>query len=154
MSLIEYAECELDYAGLGDADSDYGGMLKTAALDLIRVFAEQGHSGASAAMVTGIVERLMRFEPLTPLTGADDEWNILDYDDHLYAQNRRCSRVFKRADGTAFDVEGRIFREPDGSCYTSRNSHVDITFPYTPTQEYVDVDEDGNPVDGTSQTAA
>ena len=39
-----------------------------------------------------------------------------------------------------YDMDGRVFREPNGTCYTSRNSRVDITFPYTPTTEYVDVE--------------
>lgn len=30
--------------------------------------------------------------------------------------------------------------EPDGGCYTSRDSLVPVTFPYTPKSEYVDVD--------------
>jgi hypothetical protein len=148
-NLVEFAEQELDAIGVGDPDADYNGILKTAVLDIIRVFSEQGHSGASAAMVTAMVEKLMRYEPLTPLTGAPDEWCELDgHGDDLAAQNKRCFHVFRRADGTAYDIDARVFRSPDGDTYSGgRHGHTDITFPYTPTVEYVDVDEHGEPIE-------
>lgn len=74
MSLVEHAERELRAAGLFDEDSDYDGMLGPAALDIVRVFADQGHSGFSAALTTDIVTRLMRYEALTPITDDPDEW--------------------------------------------------------------------------------
>jgi hypothetical protein len=51
MSLVEHAEDELRRAGLFDKDSDYDGILGQAALEVVRVFANQGRSGASAANV-------------------------------------------------------------------------------------------------------
>ena len=143
MSLTEHAERELRAAGLFDNDSDYDGMLGDAVLELIKVFAGQGHSGMSAGIVTSLFEKLARYEPLGPLTGEDDEWVQLDYGNNIAAQNKRCGHVFKRADGTAYDGEGRVFRESNGACHTSSASRVDITFPYTPVTEYVDVPEGG-----------
>lgn len=105
-------------------------------LELIRVFGKQGHSGMSASYCISIFEKLARFEPLCPLTGADDEWNNVAED---MWQNNRCSHVFKGADGRAYDIDARIFREPDGCCFTNYDSRVYITFPYTPAREYVDV---------------
>jgi hypothetical protein len=55
-------------------------------------------------------------------------------------QNNRCCHVFKDNAGNAYDIDGKIFREPDGACYTSRDSRVPVTFPYTPVREYVDVE--------------
>lgn len=106
-----------------------------------KLFSLEGHSGFSGAYAIAALEKLLRFEPLRPLTGEEDEWVWLDYGDEMKAQNKRCGHVFMRADGTAYDSEGRIFREPDGYCFTSKGSAVDITFPYTPTREYVDVKE-------------
>ena len=54
-------------------------------------------------------------------------------------QNNRASHVFKCSDGQAYDIEGKIFRDKAGHCYTNRDSRVDVTFPYTPKREYVDV---------------
>lgn len=108
-------------------------------LELLRVFAKQGHSGLSAPHCIEMFHKLAMFEPLCPLQGTDDEWNEVG-DGHW--QNNRCSHVFKDADGRAYDIHGRVFREPDGCCYTSYGSRVYITFPYTPTREYVDVPKD------------
>lgn len=78
MSLVDYAQKELDRAGLFDSDSDYGGMLGDACLAIVKVFSEQGHSGFSAEMTTQIVSKLMRYEPLTPLTSDPSEWMEVD----------------------------------------------------------------------------
>tara|TARA_Y100000296_G_C5133042_1_gene236621 strand:+ start:127 stop:447 length:321 start_codon:yes stop_codon:yes gene_type:complete len=72
-NLVEYAKQELEAAGLFDKDSDYDGMLGTAALELVEVFAKQGHSGFSASIVTSLVNKLFKYEPLGPLTGEDYE---------------------------------------------------------------------------------
>jgi hypothetical protein len=133
-NMTEFAKRELELAGLFRADSDYGGHIGNAVLKIIELFASEGHSGFSAHLAIDIFERVARFEPLTPLTGADDEW--FEPTPGLF-QNVRCPRVFKDADGT-YDSEGRIFRDPDGSCVTNKDSRVAITFPYTPKREYVD----------------
>lgn len=138
-NLTLHAERELKVAGLLGSNDEYDQAVADATLEIVKVFAKQGHSGFSASVTTSLVEKLMRFEPLGPLTGEDDEWTILDYDEDMKGQNKRCSHVFLRADGTAYDIEGKVFREPDGCCYTNGDSHMDITFPYTPTTEYVDV---------------
>lgn len=104
-------------------------------LELIDAFAKQGHSGFSANYAVNAFNKLARFEPLGPLTGEDSEW--VEVGPQMW-QNNRCSRVFKEADGRAYDIDGRIFRDPDGTCVTNRDSRVFVTFPYTPTSEYVD----------------
>lgn len=96
MSLVEYAESELKLAGLFDADSDYDGMLGTATLEIVKVFADQGHSGTSAMMVTELASRLMRYEPLTPLTYGPEEW--VEVADSLW-QNKRKFDVFSKDGG-------------------------------------------------------
>ncbi len=133
-NLTDYAERELRAAGLFDEDSDYGGMLAEGVMKLVVEFSAQGHSGFSANQTINIFERVARFEPLGPLTGEDDEWNEIG--DGVY-QNRRCSHVFKEH-GEAYDINGRIFREKGGATYTSKDSRVAVTFPYTPKSEVVD----------------
>lgn len=73
-NLVTHAERELRKAGLFDADSDYGGMLADAVIELIAAFSKQGHSGMSAAMTRDLFARLSSFKTLTPLTSAPDEW--------------------------------------------------------------------------------
>lgn len=135
MSLREFAEDELRRAGMFDAGSDYSGMLGAAVMKMIEVFSEEEHSGFSADLAINLFERVARFEPLTPLTGGDDEWN--ECGEGVW-QNRRCPHVFRDENGP-YDIEGKIFRKPDGACFTSRDSRVQVTFPYVPKREYVDV---------------
>lgn len=106
---------------------------------MMRLFALEGHSGSSAPYALSLFKTLANFEPFGPLTGEDSEWNDCSYGGRPLWQNNRCSRVFKGADGRAYDGEGRIFRYPDGSCFTNRDSRVYIDFPYIPKREYVDV---------------
>ena len=136
MNLETFASQELELAGLFNKDSDYGGMLGGATMSLIKVFAEEGHSGFSANMAISIFSKVAAFEPLTPLTGEDSEWN--EVGTNVY-QNKRCSHVFKEK-GQAYDSQGRVFVEPSGATYTSFKSRVLVTFPYIPKTEYVNVD--------------
>jgi hypothetical protein len=137
MTLRDFAERELTAAGYdpNDTDDSINKMMREAVLDLIDTFSDQGHSGFSAPYAIDLFSTLAKWEPLTPLTGADDEWT--EVSDGLW-QNKRCSHVFKGEDGRAYDIEGRIFSDPDGACFTSRDSRVYVDFPYTPTREYVD----------------
>lgn len=129
--LEAYAANELRLAGMFDSDSDYNGMLGRAVLRMVREFSQEGHSGMSAGLAINLFEKVSRYTPLQPLTGEDDEWH--EVGDGMF-QNRRCSHVFKDADGAAYDIDGRVFREP-----SSRASRVYVQFPYTPTTEYVDI---------------
>lgn len=133
-NLLAYARRELPTDG-GD---EMQAAMNRDLLQVLAVFSLQGHSGFSASYAASALEKLLRFQPLGPLTGADDEWI-----DHGYCkQNNRCSSVFMQPDrfnGQPYDINGRVFREPDGCCYTNYDSFVPITFPYTPKTEYVDV---------------
>ena len=110
-----------------------------ALLDIGRVFSVQGHSGSSADWCIATLTPLLSFKPLRPLTGEDSEWVLHNFGGECYAQNSRCSHVFKRHDGSAYDSEAVIFREPDGACFHSFHSRRDITFPYSPRRVYADV---------------
>ena len=123
------------------AESELGPDMDIELRELVHVFGSQGHSGASAAITADLVGKLLRYEPIGPLTGQPDEWMEVG---HGVFQNRRCGRVFKDAevfDGQAYDLDGKVFREPDGFCFTNRDSRVPVTFPYTPATVYVDVPE-------------
>lgn len=93
--LAEYAKKELELAGLMDPTSDYHGMLGIATLDIIKLFASQGHSGMSASIVTDLATKLMRYEPLTPLTYGPEEWiDQSEASGRLCWQNNRDFKVF------------------------------------------------------------
>lgn len=139
-NLTTYADRELSIWDKNE--SDYGKAMSKSVKELVWVFSSHQHSGFSAGFAIAIAKDLMAFKPLTPLTGEEDEWTVVSEgcdDDTMVAQNNRYSTVFKRADGTAYDIDAVVFREPDGICFTGKDSRRDITFPYTPSTEYVDV---------------
>lgn len=142
--LLAHADRELPHIGTGDM----GRMMAQNLREMVLVFATQGHSGLSAIYTTHVLADLLQFKPLAPLTGNDSEW-VEVYDEVF--QNNRCSRVFKdseRFNGNAYDIDAVVFREPSGACFTGRGSSQPIFFPYTPRTVYVDVDEEGTPLNG------
>ena len=156
-NILSWAEQELRLAGydINDTEDGPNRWLAEGTLELLKVFADQGHSGSSAPYAIALFERLASWKPIAPLTGADDEWNEVGTD---VWQNCRNSCVFKGADGQAYWSEGRVFWEwlshpeiDDGKPYkihfTSSNSRVNINFPWTQPDnpEYVFVPSEDYP---------
>ena len=150
-TLVAHAKRELAQ-GLGERSDSMDYAMAVHLVGMVRVFSAEGHSGFSASYAVAALKNLLGFEPLGPLTGGDDEWAVLDFDEHVAAQNKRCSHVFRRADGTAYDSEAVVFREPSGLCFVGKHSRRDITFPYTPQHVYADVPENAD--DCTKGSAA
>jgi len=137
-NIKDYAISELTRIGMYGSDDEINNAMCKHILKMVDVFDEEGHSGFSAEYAVSILQKLLRFEPLSPLTGEDNEWNEVGPD--VY-QNKRLSRVFKEGkDGQAYDIRGKVFVEPNGASYTSRDSRVYIEFPYVPKTEYVNVE--------------
>lgn len=137
-NLLEFAKSELAILrGPSPKPSKSQDWIEENVLKIVEAFASGGHSGSSAAYTLAIIKKVLAFEPVTPLTGEDNEWTALGYDDDIAFQNKRCPHVFKRADGTAFDTQAIVFEDPDGSRCTNFDSRRDITFPYVPTSEIV-----------------
>lgn len=109
MSLVKHAEHELRLAGLFDKDSDYDGMLGDAVLELVKVFAKQGHSGFSAHTTLRIFNEVANFKNLTPIGSTKDEWmdvTGMTADGKGTWQNRRRGTTFSRDGGkTWYDMD-------------------------------------------------
>ena len=109
-------------------------------LDLVEMFANQGHSGFSANYTINILTKLLKQSFITPLTGNDDEW--IEVTDGVY-QNKREGRIFKqddRFDGKPYYIDGKTFSDDGGkSWYTNSDSFVTIEFPLNelPKTEYI-----------------
>lgn len=110
-------------------------------VDLLNMFAHHGHSGSSAPYALNMFDRLAKFKPLAPITGEDWEWaDVSGFSDGTRYQNKRCSSIFKDADGKAYDIDGKVFWEwnvredgsPYKSYYTDGGCHTPVTFPYVP----------------------
>ena len=154
MSMVEYAERELDLLGMTeDSINEMSVMMRKHILHMVKEFAAENHSGMSAHYALTILTSLLAHKPLSPLTGADDEW--MEIDDGLW-QNKRASNVFKDKDG-AYWGDGIVFweiikdnpedinGEPFKSYFTSRDSRVNIdSFPWTMPDkpEYREADPD------------
>lgn len=138
MALLKWAEKELALAGYPDGlpDDDMNKWLRDGVLKLLSAFCEEGHSGSSAPFAVSLFTRLASWKPLSPLTGEDGEWNEVGTG---VWQNNRAPNVFKEADG-AYWSDGIVFwewwenpetGERSKSYFTSRDSRVPITFPFT-----------------------
>lgn len=147
MSLLSYAENELDIIGMKeDSPDEMNAMMRKHILHMVKEFSDEGHSGFSGRYALNVLTKLLDFKPLTPLTGEDSEWNLVG-DGHW--QNKRCSSVFKNVDGSCHDIDGKVFWEwavsydddgkPNGkahkSYYHGSGCSTPVTFPYTPPKE-------------------
>jgi len=103
--LVDHAKKELQLAGLFDKDSDYGGMIGKAVMELCKCFADQGHSGFSAGMVLDLFRRLGKFEQLTPVTDNSKEWNDVSEmsgDKNKLWQSKRNPSFFSENGGKSY----------------------------------------------------
>ena len=138
---IRWAKEELARIPVEDGD-DMQAIMNRDLLDMVTVFACHGHSGFSSAYARSVLDNLLGWKIIAPLTGADDEWAEA-YDMDGTQQNKRASHVFRDKDGRAYDINGIVFREPSGATYTGKGSAVTVEFPYYPKTEYVDVNDEG-----------
>lgn len=143
-NLTEYAKSELNRLTFDDDGMQK--MMNQNIIDLIEMFSEQGHSGFSANYLIHALQRLMKWKPLQPLTGDDDEWNECGFTRENGAtvfQNKRCSSVFKDVlpDGTwiAHDIDSVVCSDNGGITWfsggTTKQWIEDIAFPYMPPVE-------------------
>lgn len=143
--MIEYAKSEL-----ARIPCDEDGMqehMNSNILEMVRLFSEQGHSGFSAGYALSVLERLLRYKPISPLTGEDDEWREVC---HGSWQNKRCSSVFKDSDGKAHDIDAIIVSDNGGiTWFSSGRFRKEVTFPYYPPTHsekvYIEYTEDVPP---------
>jgi hypothetical protein len=161
MGLVDHAKVELEIAGLLNEEGDfYGGMTGKAVLELMEVFAKQGHSGMSAPIVADLFQKLANYKQLGPITGRDEEWGpIDDYGNgNPNQQNKREYGLFKYADGKVTYNSAIIKRCPNGvtwsgPLYLTREDAINNTnmirssleikgFPFTPKTFYIDVLEE------------
>lgn len=93
MTLVEHAKREL--AILGE-DPD----LVKSLVAVVKKFAEFGHSGGSAPIAADYLNKLLRYEPLTPITNDPAEWADRSKESgYPLWQNIRDSRSFSANGG-------------------------------------------------------
>ena len=131
----------LDAAGRDDMDA----MMYKHIMAMLFEFDREGHSGFSASYAISIIERLLRWEPLSSLRGTPEEFN--DCAHGGLVQNSRDSAVFRESilcsDGTeilyACRNEGYVFQDPPTEsgyrpAFTGRLSSQIVLFPFSTTE--------------------
>ena len=93
-NLVKHARRELELLGNGPMIDDH-------VLEIVKIFSEQGHSGSSAAYTINLINRLLSFEELAPLTNNPDEWYLVF--DGMW-QNRRNPAAFSTDGGKTYTV--------------------------------------------------
>lgn len=148
--MVEKAKYELDLLLKNCEDDESLQIQKTInnnILDIVEMFAKQGHSGFTAEYCIPIIEKLLKQSFITPLTGSDDEWS--EVSPGLF-QNIRESSIFKDAenfDGRPYYINGKAFSNDNGKTYfTNGDSAVVIEFPLNelPKTEYIILEGDEN----------
>lgn len=124
---------------------------------LVQKFGDSGQSGGSApytsAAITSAITKLLDWKPLGELTGDDDEWgDVSTMCLEPTWQNKRCSAVFKREDGTCTYNDGIVWEDQHGVRFTGRIGNIRSgckirQFPFTPKTFIVHVVDDGENYD-------
>jgi hypothetical protein len=70
-NLVAHALRELDIVG---ETSHEPPSMRECVVEIVRTFAEQGHSGFSAAWLSAVLDKLLRFQPLSAITNNPADW--------------------------------------------------------------------------------
>ena len=103
-NLVDHAKRELDIlASKGGHDEELNRII----VECIEKFSEYGHSGGSASWAIPVLNELLQFKNLTPLTDNPDEWMQVGTGGLLYRgydvwQNRRNSEAFSHDGGDTY----------------------------------------------------
>lgn len=154
-NLINHAKRELlklGYKPIEECEEDIDKWVQENVIELLEVFSKQGHSGYSAPYVINLFKKLANFEPLSPISCTDDEWNDVGHyngpNDDTF-QNNRCSAVFKNGkNGKPHYLDAIVWKNQNGTTYTGSafnskreriKSSQTIKLPFIPKTFYVDV---------------
>lgn len=91
-NLVAHARRELTL--IGEEPETIGGYLK-----VVQAFANMRHSGGSAAVAIPVLNDLLQYKNLSPLTTSSDEW--INVAENLW-QNVRNSEAFSRNGGSTY----------------------------------------------------
>lgn len=134
---VSWAIEEIKRAGLYDEDSPYSGELGKALEELVRVFDKQDHSGFSASMMVPLLERLLQYKPLTPITNDPSEWTeTSEREGEKLFQCKRCSSLFatesQLQQNKAVDHNFYYKVNEDGVTYQDEECSKVVSLPYFP----------------------
>lgn len=114
MSMVHFAIEEMQRANFDESDIVF-------VVNFLNEFYDRYDSGGAVWAMTDALNRLIKGQPLTSLTGEDDEW--MEVGPSVF-QNRRCGTVFKDEEGRCYDID--------------TPGRPTITFPYDPMTKMVE----------------
>lgn len=111
-NLVKHARRELRLAGMFDEDADFGPEFAEHVVGVIAKISEGGHSGGSMELLRGLLDELLQFRPLTPISSDPEEWKLRSKEESRmeidFWQNTRDSAAFSTNGGaTWYLVDGR-----------------------------------------------
>ena len=163
-----HAKVELDILSKSATDPENRPIIEPFTdeiLALCEKFGNSGQSGGSApytaTALANAIKTLCLFEPLTPITGIDDEWvdvTHLGDKDKILFQNKREGAIFKEGiDGKAYYLDAIVWKDKQGHTWSGSATMPDGTqilgraeikeFPFTPKTFYINVDDIEDPKD-------
>jgi hypothetical protein len=149
MNYIDYAKQEFllaRFEPIEKCENDLNKSIQKNIFELLEVFSKQGYSGSSAQIAIDYFKKLANFEPLTPITGKDEEW----WEYGGVYQNKRLFSIFKNKDDNKpyflnaiiwvskenFTFTGTVFKK-DGTRIGSRQYIKN--FPFIKKSFYIDI---------------
>lgn len=95
-NLVAHARRELEFAGVEED-------VRPSIIAAVEAFASYGHSGGSASVVIPMLNDLLNFKNIAPLTDRRDEWmDVADFAGYQVWQNRRNSEAFSLDGGGTY----------------------------------------------------
>jgi hypothetical protein len=125
------------YKDQDEEENRYQSMITADIMEIIDLFMHFNLGKEEAHNIT----RLLDWKPIVPLTGAEDEWGVMETwgDDRHTQQNKVCSAVFRNNydNRTAYYLYGRIYSDNGGHTWFTGNhqngvvqSSIPIEFPF------------------------
>ncbi|MDX3324770.1 hypothetical protein PV405_08825 [Streptomyces sp. ME02-6979-3A] len=119
--LIDHARREL--ALIGEDEWLTNGLCK-----VIEAFAAMGHSGFSAEHSTVVLEKLLRYQPLSPITDDPAEWeDRSEMSGYPIWQNIRDSRALSRDGGKTYTLVDEESQDSDSGQPVHTSQHKAVT---------------------------
>jgi len=163
-----HAKAELEILSLYSTEPDNRPIIepfREEILALCEKFGRSGQSGGSAPITATVlansIKKLLLQEPISPITGIDEEWILVSEEDGGLYQNIRCSALFKQGkNGRAWYLDAIVKKTQNGHTFhgpfwlrkedfLTQNlenkfhcAHYVKSFPFTPKTFYIDVIEE------------
>lgn len=95
-NLVSHAKRELERL---NNDNDFNQSI----IKAVRAFSSYGHSGGSASVAIPLLNDLLQFKNLTPLTNNPEEWNdVSEMSGHSLWQSKRNPEAFSEDKGVTY----------------------------------------------------